>query len=49
MPGACGVCAIIPLLYDARDVEEHPIAPIGGTVREFVLIHSLRGHVHLAR
>jgi len=39
----------ITLLYDAREVEEHPIAPIGWTVREFVLIHSMRGHVHLAR
>jgi RNA 2',3'-cyclic 3'-phosphodiesterase len=39
----------VTLLYDARDVEEHPIAPIGWTVREFVLIHSMRGHVHLGR
>jgi RNA 2',3'-cyclic 3'-phosphodiesterase len=37
----------VTLLYDARDVEEHPIAPIGWTVSEFVLIHSMRGHVHL--
>lgn len=39
----------VTLLYDARAVEEHPIAPISWTVREFVLIHSMRGHVHLAR
>jgi len=39
----------VTLLYDARDVEEHPIEPIGWTVSEFVLIHSLRGHIHLAR
>jgi 2'-5' RNA ligase len=39
----------VTLLYDARGVEEHPIAPIGWTVNEFVLVHSLRGHVHLAR
>ena len=39
----------VTLLYDARDVEEHPIEPIGWTVNEFVLIHSMRGHVHLAR
>ena len=32
-----------------REVDEHPIEPIGWTVREFVLIHSLRGHTHLAR
>jgi 2'-5' RNA ligase len=39
----------VTLLYDARDVEEHPIAPIGWTVSELVLIHSMRGHVHLDR
>jgi len=39
----------VTLLYDARDVEEHPIEPIGWTVSEFVLIHSVHGHVHLGR
>jgi 2'-5' RNA ligase len=39
----------VTLLYDERDVEEHPIEPIGWTVSEFVLIHSMRGHVHLGR
>jgi RNA 2',3'-cyclic 3'-phosphodiesterase len=39
----------ITLLYAERNVEEHPIEPIGWTVNEFVLIHSMRGHVHLAR
>jgi 2'-5' RNA ligase len=39
----------ITLLYAERDVEEHPIEPIYWTVNEFVLIHSMHGHVHLAR
>lgn len=39
----------VTLLYDARDVEEHPIASIRWTVGEFVLIHSMRGHVQLGR
>ena len=39
----------VTLLYDMRDVEEHPIEPIGWTVREFVLIRSLHGHVYLGR
>jgi RNA 2',3'-cyclic 3'-phosphodiesterase len=39
----------ITLLYAERNVEEHPIEPISWTVREFVLIHSMRGHVHLGR
>jgi 2'-5' RNA ligase len=39
----------VTILYVERDVEEYPIEPIRWTVNEFVLIHSLRGHVHLAR
>jgi 2'-5' RNA ligase len=39
----------VTVLYADRSVEEHPIVPIGWTVNEFVLIHSLRGHTHLAR
>jgi 2'-5' RNA ligase len=39
----------VTVLYADRNVEEHPIEPIGWTVNEFVLIHSMRGHVHLAR
>ena len=39
----------VTLLYDARDVDEHPIEPIGWTVKEFVLIRSLNGHEHLVR
>jgi 2'-5' RNA ligase len=39
----------VTLLYDARSVEEYPIEPISWTVREFVLIRSLRGHDRLAR
>ena len=39
----------ITLLYDRRKVEEQPIEPIAWTVGEFVLIHSLYGHAHLAR
>lgn len=39
----------VTLLYAERNVEELPIEPIGWTVNEFVLIHSMRGHVHRAR
>ena len=39
----------VTLLYDAHSVEEHPIEPICWTVNEFVLIHSVNGHSHLAR
>jgi 2'-5' RNA ligase len=39
----------VTLLYDIRNVEEQPIEPIFWTVREFVLVHSMRGHAHLAR
>ena len=39
----------VTLWYGERAIAEHPIEPIGWTVREFVLIHSLRGHTHLAR
>jgi 2'-5' RNA ligase len=39
----------VTLLYDKRDVAEHPIAPISWTVSDFVLIHSLNRHDHLAR
>lgn len=39
----------ITLLYGERAVDEYPIEPIRWTVNEFVLIHSLLGHVHLAR
>jgi 2'-5' RNA ligase len=39
----------VTILYADRNVEEYPIAPIGWTVNEFVLIHSMHGHAHLAR
>ena len=39
----------VTLLYGDRAVEEHPVAPICWTVNEFVLIHSLQGHRHVAR
>jgi RNA 2',3'-cyclic 3'-phosphodiesterase len=39
----------ITLLYGERAVDEYPIEPIYWTVNEFVLIHSLNGHAHLAR
>jgi RNA 2',3'-cyclic 3'-phosphodiesterase len=39
----------VTLLYAERNVEEHPIEPIGWTINEFVLIYSMRGHVHLGR
>jgi 2'-5' RNA ligase len=34
----------VTLLYDARDVDEYPVLPILWTVREFVLIHSMKEH-----
>ena len=39
----------VTLLYDARDVDEYPVEPIGWTVKEFVLIRSLNGHELLVR
>jgi 2'-5' RNA ligase len=39
----------VTLLYDACEVEEQPIEPICWTVSEFVLIHSMHRHTHLAR
>ena len=39
----------VTLWYGEREIAERPIEPIGWTLREFVLIHSLRGHTHLAR
>lgn len=42
----------VTLLYDAKSVEEHAVAPVSWTVNEFVLVHSLLGatkHVPLAR
>lgn len=39
----------ITLLYGERAVDEYPVEPIRWTVNEFVLIHSLQGHAHLAR
>jgi len=39
----------VTLMYAEREVDEHPTEPIRWTVNEFVLIHSMRGHVHLAR
>jgi len=39
----------VTLLYGERRAEGYPIHPIGWTVRELVLIHSMRGHVRLAQ
>jgi 2'-5' RNA ligase len=39
----------VTLLYGDRAVDEQPVAPIRWTVNEFVLIHSLKGHRHVAR
>ena len=39
----------VTLLYGERAIGEYPVEPIRWTVNEFVLIHSLRGHAHLAR
>jgi 2'-5' RNA ligase len=39
----------VTLLYGERAIDEYPVQPIRWTVNEFVLIHSLHGHTHLAR
>jgi 2'-5' RNA ligase len=39
----------VTLWYGESGIAECPIEPIGWTVREFVLIHSLHGHTCLAR
>ena len=39
----------VTLLYAERAVDEYPITPIRWTANEFVLIHSLKGHRHVAR
>jgi 2'-5' RNA ligase len=39
----------ITLMDAEHDVEAHPIEPIGWTVNEFALIHSMHGYVHLGR
>jgi 2'-5' RNA ligase len=46
--GSAGICAIVALRFDDRAVEEHPIWPLGWTVRDLILIHSMKGHRHLA-
>lgn len=38
----------VTLFYGEREIDEYPLQPpIVWTVREFALIHSLRGHAHL--
>ena len=39
----------VTLLFDDRAAEENPFGPIGWIVRDIVLVHSQRGHAHLAR
>jgi RNA 2',3'-cyclic 3'-phosphodiesterase len=40
----------VTLLYDARGVDEYPLAePISWTINEIVLIQSRSGHTHLAK
>jgi len=39
----------VTLLFDDRAVEEQPFGPVCWTVRDLVLIHSMKGHEHLAR
>lgn len=38
----------LTLLFDDKVVDEQPFGPIGWTVRDLVLIHSMNGHRHLA-
>lgn len=37
----------LTLFYGTRQVEENPVEPVGWTVKEFALIHSMRGHVRI--
>lgn len=42
----------VTLLYDAKNIPEHPVHPVGWTVSELVLVRSYVGlgrHEHLAR
>jgi RNA 2',3'-cyclic 3'-phosphodiesterase len=39
----------ITLLFDDKVVDEQPFGPIRWTVRDLALIHSMKGHKHLAR
>ena len=39
----------ITMLYDVRSADEYPVEPVVWTVAEFVLVHSLKGHQHVAR
>jgi 2'-5' RNA ligase len=39
----------VTMLYDARSADEYPVEPVVWTVAEFVLVHSLKGHRHIAR
>ena len=42
----------VTLLYDAKNIPEHPVHPVGWTVTELVLVRSYVGlgrHEHLAR
>ena len=39
----------ITLLYGDRMVTERSIEPVRWIVRDFALVHSLRGHTHVAR
>jgi RNA 2',3'-cyclic 3'-phosphodiesterase len=48
-PGRREFTPHVTLLFDERAAEENPIGPIVWTARHVVLIHSLRGHVHLAQ
>jgi 2'-5' RNA ligase len=48
-PGRRDFTPHVTLLFDDCAVEEQPFGPIGWTVRNLVLIHSMNGHRHLAQ
>jgi 2'-5' RNA ligase len=37
----------VTLLYGEHQAEENPVEPVGWTVKEFALIHSMRGHFRI--
>ena len=42
-PRKAAITPHVTMLYDERAVEDHAIEPVRWTVRDFVLVHSLRG------
>ena len=48
-PASTNFTPHVTLLYDVRSADEYPVEPVVWTAAEFVLVHSLKGHQHVAR